>query len=103
MAKVAVVGRKDRVMCFLASGFRVYDAADLEEAKVAVESAENDGCDVIFVSPDVKGAINWADEAYGDLVTPAVVPLPLGDGGEAAERLSSFVERAVGADILSDN
>ena len=101
MAKVAVVGRKDNVLCFLASGFRVYDAAGPEEAKAAVERARADGCAVIFVSPELGEVFEWADAKYGEDVTPAVIPLPLGAGDEAAARLTSFVERAVGADILS--
>ncbi|MBQ7474839.1 MAG: V-type ATP synthase subunit F [Clostridia bacterium] len=103
MAKTAVVGRSDKILCFLASGFRIYDAGDAEEAKEAVKRARADGCDVIFVSPEVGEAIEWADKKYGEAVTPAVIPLPLPSGEDAMKRLTSFVERAVGADILAND
>ncbi|MBR3423097.1 MAG: V-type ATP synthase subunit F, partial [Clostridia bacterium] len=102
MAKVAVVGRADSILCFLASGFRAFPADGTEEAKEAVRQAKKEGSDVIFVTPDLKEVINWADEKYGESVTPAVIPLPLGSGEAAKERLTSFVERAVGANILGD-
>ena len=57
---------------------------------------------MIFVSPELDEVIRWADEKYGESVTPAVIPLPLGSGDAAKERLTSFVERAVGANILGD-
>lgn len=100
MAKVAVVGREEKIICFLASGFRTFPANGTEEAIAAVRRAKKEGCDVIFVSPELEEVIEWADEKYGESVTPAVIPLPLGAGDTAQARLTSFVERAVGANIL---
>lgn len=100
MAKIGVVGSGDKIMCFLASGFSVYDAGSVEEAKDAVKRAADDGCDVIFVTSEYN-VIPWADGIYGDAITPAVIPLPDGDGTVGEKRLGSFVERAVGADILA--
>ena len=102
MGKVAVVGREDSILCFLASGFRAFPANGTDEAKNAVRRAKKEGCDVIFVTPDLEDVIAWADEKYGESVTPAVIPLPLGSGEAAKTRLTSFVERAVGANILGD-
>ncbi len=102
MGKVAVVGREDNILCFLASGFRAFPVSGTDEAKEAVRRAKKEGCDVIFVSPELDEVIRWADEKYGESVTPAVIPLPLGSGDAAKERLTSFVERAVGANILGD-
>ena len=102
MAKIGVVGSGDKIMCFLASGFSVYDAGNEEEAKAAVTRAADNGCDVIFVTSEFD-VIPWADEKYGDAVTPAVIPLPDGESDVGAKRLGSFVERAVGADILADD
>ena len=100
MAKIGVVGSGDKIMCFLASGFSVYDAGSVDEAKVAVTKAADDGCDVIFVTSEFD-VIPWAAETYGEAITPAVIPLPDGESDVGKERLGSFVERAVGADILA--
>ncbi len=102
MAKIGVVGSGDKIMCFLASGFSVYDAGSVEEAKSAVTQAADDGCDVIFVTSEYD-VVPWADGIYGNMITPAVIPLPDGDGNIGRNRLGSFVERAVGADILAED
>lgn len=101
MARIGVVGQKDKILCFLASGFRVYDAAGADDARGAIERACSEGCEIVFVSPEVEDVMEWADEMYGEAVTPAVILLPVGGSDLPAKRLKSFVERAVGADILS--
>ena len=65
MGKVAVVGREDNILCFLASGFRAFPVSGTDEAKEAVRRAKKEGCDVIFVSPELDEVIRWADEKYG--------------------------------------
>lgn len=101
MSQVAVIGRREEALCFLAAGFVTYEAANSAEADVAVERAEKDGCDIIFITPEFSDTILRMEEKYGEKLVPAVIPLPLKDPTETGKNiLKGYVEKAVGADII---
>ena len=96
MYKIGIVGPRERVMCFMAAGFTVYEAGDAESAAKSLRRAADDGCAVIYVVPSL------ATEIAGDAnrPIPAVIPLPEAGGGCGITQMRSAVERAVGADII---
>lgn len=100
MYKIGVVGRRDRVMCFMAAGFSVYSAENAEEASKMLTAAKNDDCAVIYITPDLADEISEDIKKYAGVPIPAVIPLPEAGGGYGITQLKGAVERAVGADII---
>lgn len=103
MPQIGVIGKREKILCFLAAGFHIYEAETSQASVEAVKKAENDGCAVIFISNDFKDIIPELIDMYNEKITPAVIPLPEGENEIGSELLSSFVERAVGSDILFEN
>lgn len=103
ISQIAVVGRREEALCFLAAGFAVYEAESRDEAVEALAKADRDGCGVIFVTPEFSSVIAQTESEYGERITPAVIPLPTGEAGMGSvgmRMLKGYVERAVGADII---
>ena len=103
MSQVAVIGRREEAMCFLAAGYAVYEASAHGEALKALEQADKDGCEIIFLTPEFSAIAEETEELYGERITPAVIPLPTGGSDMSTigmSLLKKYVERAVGADII---
>ena len=96
MYKIGIVGPRERVMCFMAAGFTVYEAGDAE----SLRRAADDGCAVIYVVPSLATEIAGEIARYANRPIPAVIPLPEAGGGYGITQMRSAVERAVGADII---
>lgn len=102
MYKIGVLGDRDTVMPFLAAGFCVYEADSATEAEKKLKLAVRDGCAIVFVQPAIAQEISEAIDKYASSPTPAVIPLPEAGGGYGMDILKRALERAVGADILSN-
>lgn len=100
MYKIGIVGPRERVMCFMAAGFTVYEAGDAESAAQSLRRAADDGCAVIYVVPSLATEIAGEIARYANRPIPAVIPLPEAGGGYGITQMRSAVERAVGADII---
>ena len=100
MAKIGVVGKREKILCFLAAGFHIYESENLNGVFEAVKKAEEDDCVIIFISSDFSDAVPELIENYLDKTVPAVIPLPEYESAIGDGLLSGYVERAVGADIL---
>ena len=103
MYKIGVLGAREAVLPFLSAGLCVYEADSASVAASQLKAAVSDGCAIIFVTPDIAKAIPEAIDKYAFAPTPAVIPLPEEGGGYGMAILTRAVERAVGADILSQN
>lgn len=102
MSKVAIVGSREAVLCYLSVGFSVYFAEDGESAASGLDRAEKDGAEIIFVSPEYADALSDKIASYAGRFSPAVSVLPgtaEGSGG-ATLVMRRAVERAVGANIV---
>lgn len=100
MYKIGVIGQRERVSCFMAAGFSVYEAFDNETAAAALKKAKGDECAVIYIVPELcEGIADDINRLCGEAL-PAVIPLPEAGGGYGIKQMSRAVERAVGADII---
>ncbi len=100
MYKIGVVGSRARVLCFLAAGFSVYEAESADDAAVKLKEAADDGCAVIFISPDYAASLPDELAKYAQTLIPAIIPLPQSGSDYGTEQLRGAVIRAVGAYII---
>lgn len=100
MYKIGVIGRRESILPYMAAGFQIYGATEAVSAASALKKAKNDGCAIIFITPETAELIPDAIAAYSGETIPAVIPLPCKGGGIGTAQLSHAVERAVGADII---
>ncbi len=100
MYKIGVIGKREKILCFMASGFSIYNARDASSAASALKNAKNDDCAIIYISPETAELIPNEIAKYSGHMTPAIIPLPSAGGGLGTAQLKKAVERAVGADII---
>ena len=97
MAKnIAVIGDSESIKGFAAIGMDIYPCDDNENAPHLFRKiADGDNYAVIFITEEMFGLVE-------ERLIPAVIPIPgvKGNTGIGIKRLSSFVEKAVGSDII---
>lgn len=107
MAKgIAVIGDSESIKGFSAVGLDVYPCEDgAHAARLLRQLGDSDEYAVIYMTEDAYGETEKERLRYSEKLTPAVIPLPgvRGNRGTGRARLSSFVEKAVGSDILFNN
>lgn len=104
MAKnIAVIGDAESVKGFCAIGLDIYpcDSAD-ECARLLRKIADGGNYAVIFLTEELFNSVEKERARYAEKLTPAIIPVPgvKGNAGTGIQRLSSFVEKAVGSDII---
>lgn len=103
MYKIGIIGERDSVLGFMAIGFAVHEAPDLETAaKVLHTLARDDSYAIIFIVENYAKVLAEDIARYKDLPLPAIISIPgrAGSDGSGMAAIKSAVERAVGADIL---
>lgn len=104
MAKhIAVIGDGESIKGFSAVGLDIYPIDGGEDASALLRHvADSERYAVIYVTETVYHATGKARARYAERLTPAVIPIPgvTGNQGTGVKRLSSFVEKAVGSDII---
>ena len=104
MAKnIAVIGDNDSIKGFCAIGLDIYPCDDLSEsAHLFRRIADSDNYAIIFLTEEVFNSVEKERIRYEEKLTPAVIPIPgvKGNSDTGKKRLSSFVEQAVGSDII---
>ena len=106
MYKIGIIGERDSVLGFMAIGFSVHEAPDATAAGELIDALAGSGeYAVIFVVENYAEALSEKIAKYKDAPMPAIITVPGASGatGYGAEAIRSAVERAVGADILSDD
>lgn len=112
MYKIGIIGDRSTVAGFIALGYSVYEAEDVESARAALKrladpNGERGGTyAIIFIVEKYARELREDIKKYSGQIMPAIVVLP--DGGDASDGTMSYgmslikehVERAVGADIL---
>ena len=105
MYKIAMIGERDSVLGFMALGFSVREAADVEEARRELHRrAKDPSVAVIFLVENYAAAMEEDVAKYKDQPMPAIIAIPgrAGSTGYGMASIKTAVERAVGADILKD-
>ncbi len=103
MYKICIIGDRDSVIGFMALGFSVYEAEDVQTASRVLREVASDGKNaVIFIVENYAIALEEEIAKYKDMPLPAIVPVPGKNGstGYGMANVRSAVERAVGTDIL---
>ena len=105
MYKIAMIGERDSMLGFMALGFSVREAADVEEARRELHRlAKDPSVAVIFLVENYAAAMEEDVAKYKDQPMPAIIAIPgrAGSTGYGMASIKTAVERAVGADILKD-
>ena len=103
---IAFIGDSESVKGFSAVGIDVLVCDDTSEAAMILKNtADKDMYAVIFMTEELFETAEKEVNKLSEQSMPAVIPLPgaRGNNGIGIKRLSSFVEQAVGSDILFKN
>ncbi len=107
MAKnIAVIGDSESIKGFSAIGLDIFPCDNSENApQLFHKIAEGDNYAIIFITEEIFELVEKERRRYEERLTPAVIPIPgvKGNSGIGTKRLSSFVEQAVGSDIIFNN
>ena len=105
MYKIGVLGDRDSIYGFATLGLEVWPVATPEEGERALKEMAGTGYAVIYITESLYEQIQEAVEAEREHPLPAVIPIPgvKGSLSTGRARLSSFVEKAVGSDIIFNN
>ncbi len=104
--RIAIIGDRESIKGFAAIGFDIIECNDLQRAgSILRTAAENEQYTIIFLTEEMYSAAEKECKKYEEKQLPAIVPIPgiRGNNGLGKERLSYFVERAVGSDIIFKN
>lgn len=104
MYKIGVIGPKESVLCFMATGFDVATAENEAAGAAALKAMAQDHA-IIYVTEELACKLAEQIDKYKDMPTPAVITIPgaSGKSGYGMDSLKKACERAVGMDILSKN
>ncbi len=103
MYKLGVIGDKDSVCGFSAVGLNVFVAETALEASLFLREMADDYA-AVFLTEKLASQMAGELARYKERTHPAVIPIPgvAGNTGMGMKAVSSFVEQAVGSDILPD-
>jgi vacuolar-type H+-ATPase subunit F/Vma7 len=98
---LAIVGRKETIMPFLATGAKVVYAQKGECVNV-VEDLIGEGTRIIFFTEEFIDELEDVLMRYRTETTPCLIPIPTGRGKTklAVERIRGVIKKAVGADVF---
>lgn len=104
MAKnIAVIGDSESIKGFSAIGLDIFPCdSSVEASHLFRRIADSDNYAIIFLTEEIFKLTEKERSRYEEKLTPAVVPIPgvKGNSAVGTKRLSSFVEKAVGSDII---
>jgi V/A-type H+-transporting ATPase subunit F len=103
--KIAAVGEEDIVLGFKALGIEIYPVDDPETTVTVVKKLmDSSDYGIIFVSESLATKVEAIVAESGPRPLPSLVYIPgtKGSQGFAMQRIRKIIERAVGADIMSE-
>ena len=104
MAKnIAVIGDSESIKGFCAIGLDIFPCDSFDDAPhIFRKIADSDNYAVIYLTEEIFNLVEKERSRYENRLTPAVIPIPgvKGNTNVGTSRLSSFVEKAVGSDII---
>lgn len=102
MSKVAVMGDYDSIYGFSALGLDIYPVKEKDEGKKLLKKLTLGEYAIIYVTESLAKEIREEIDKHKASISPAIIPIPgiSGNTGEGVAQVKSFVEQAVGSDIL---
>lgn len=104
--KIAIIGDLESIKGFSAIGFDILECDSPEKAGSLLRNiAQTEEYSIIFMTEQTYAAAEKECKKYEEKQLPAIIPIPgiTGNSGIGKKRLSHFVERAVGSDIIFGN
>ena len=103
MYKIAAMGDKNSIYGFASLGITIFPVEESTQAVKTLRNLAETGYGVIFITENIASQIKNEINRYNDEPLPAIIPIPgvYGNNGMGMEQVSSFVERAVGSDIVN--
>jgi V/A-type H+-transporting ATPase subunit F len=104
--RIAVIGDSESIKGFSAVGLDIYACEETEQSNAVLKKiASNAQYSVIYMTEETFCASEKERKHFEKKITPAIIPIPgvKGNNGTGKKRLSAFVEKAVGSDILFNN
>ncbi len=103
MYKIAAMGDSDSIYGFASLGIGIFPVNEASEAVKTLHRIADSGYAVIFITEGLAEALQSELDKFKDEPLPAVIPIPgvSGSTGFGMKQVSSFVERAVGSDIVN--
>ena len=104
--KIAIIGDRESIKGFSAIGFDLIECSAPEKANAILRNtAQTEEYAIIFMTEQTYAAAEKEWKKYEEKQLPAILPIPgiTGNSGIGKQRLSHFVERAVGSDIIFGN
>ena len=98
---LAIVGRRETVMPFLATGARVVYVTG-GSCATTVEELIKEGAKIILFTEEFIDELSDILSRYRTETVPCLIPIPSGRGKTniAVERIRKVIKKAVGADIF---
>lgn len=105
MYKVCVLGDRESTLGFKALGFDTFAISDSEEARDKLHELARADYAIIYITEQLAQEISEDIDEYKDSMRPAIILIPGKEGslGIGMAGVHKTVERAVGADILSNS
>lgn len=102
MSKIAVIGDFDSICGFSALGLEIYEVEAPDKAASLLRRLAENGYGIVYITEPVAEQIEEEIERYRKQQTPAVIPIPSGNGttGFGVRNVKKSVEQAVGSDII---
>ncbi len=102
MYKIAVMGDKDSIYGFAATGMSVFPTDDVEDAKNTLKNLANGDFGIIYITESLAAEISEEIEEYRFESKPAIILIPgiNGNTGAGMADVNKSVEKAVGSNIL---
>jgi V/A-type H+-transporting ATPase subunit F len=101
---IAIIGDRETIMPFLATGAEVVYIQKGEGKKV-VEDLITEGYKIIFFTENYIEELNEVLVQYRSHTVPCLIPVPTGRGKTplAVERIRGVIKKAVGADVFVED
>ena len=102
MRKVAVMGDYDSIYGFSALGIDIYPVKEKDEAKATLKKLVVGDYAIIYVVESVAKDLTEEIDKHKESISPAIIQIPgiSGNTGAGVTQVKTFVEQAVGSDIL---
>lgn len=105
MYRIAVLGDRDSIYGFAATGLFTFPVEDTEEAAKILKRLANGDYAVIYITEALQAKLETEIDKYKTEPLPAIIPIPgvSGNTGMGILNVKKSVEQAVGSDIIFNN